>query len=212
MPVELFEKLILDLKSLNYRGRISFHFYNEPLLCDNLSVFLVFVKQHLPACRTDLYTNGVLLTRPVLDSLLELGVDKFIVTKHANVGAYPFEAMYHSLPNDIRRHIHFQDHSQLQFTNRGGLVPGSGSRSVESLRKVPCFIPSALLVVTAEGYVLPCFEDFHEQNRMGNIREKTLLEIWQTKEYVEFRTTLKNRGRELLPVCQSCNCGYLIPP
>jgi hypothetical protein len=36
MPRELFAKIISDLREMGFRGTMSFHFYNEPLLDDRL--------------------------------------------------------------------------------------------------------------------------------------------------------------------------------
>jgi radical SAM protein with 4Fe4S-binding SPASM domain len=58
--------------------------------------------------------------------------------------------------------------------------------------------------------VLPCYEDYEELNVMGNLRERSLKEIWWSEKYRRFREDLKEKRRSLHPVCRTCNRASII--
>jgi MoaA/NifB/PqqE/SkfB family radical SAM enzyme len=51
--------------------------------------------------------------------------------------------------------------------------------------------------ITPDGFVSPCFKVY-----LGNIRETSLKEIWNSEDFKRFRVFMKNRG--LLPGCHRC--------
>lgn len=209
MSEELFRLLMKQLQDIDYRGRISYHFYNEPLLSPNLDRFVTLTKEYLPECWIEIYTNGTLLTEERLMTLLTLGVDKFTVTKHHGSPDYPFEQLYKRLDFPIQQKIKFQRYKELILTSRGGLVKVGTVKKKPPL-DMPCLIPSSVLVVTVNGNVVPCFEDYNELNKMGNITEQSLIEIWNSPKYRSFRDDLKKKRRDAHPVCKTCNCALII--
>lgn len=87
MPLELFEKIVLELKELEYSRELAFHQYNEPLLaaehffnCDTL------VSAHLPRAKKVLHTNGDYLTKEILDELAASKFSLISVSLHLDPG------------------------------------------------------------------------------------------------------------------------------
>lgn len=204
MSEELFLKVMTELRELRFEGRISYHFYNEPLLSPDLDRFVALTRGYLPKVLIELYTNGLLLTEDRLRTLLALGVNKFTVTRHHGLKEFPFADLYTRLEPEVRSKIKLQEHGDLYLSNRGGILRVGQKKLVPPLA-LPCFVPSILFVVTVNGDVLPCFEDYEEKNAMGNVREKSLVEIWNSERYVRFRDDLKARRRDAYPVCRDCN-------
>lgn len=210
MSEALFVKIMTELKSLNFQGRVSYHFYNEPLLSPDLDHFVDLTKAYLPKCRIEIFTNGTLLTEERLRALVSRGVDKFTVTRHHGIKQLPIEAVYDNLEPDLKSKLKMQSHKELIYTSRGGLMKVGYTKKVPPL-DLPCFIPSAVLIVTHDGNIVPCFEDYFEQNVMGNINQNSLEQIWLSEKYQDFRDRLKNKRRHELPVCKTCNCILIIP-
>jgi radical SAM protein with 4Fe4S-binding SPASM domain len=202
MDPELFEKLMIQLSEVNYKGSISYEFYNEPMLARNFDWFVQTTRRYLPENRIDLYTNGTLLSMKKFKQYIEYGVSRFIVTKHEGISHYVFDEVYANLSSLEKELVIYQTHHDLKLTNRGGVVD-AGPRGTAHL--TPCFIPEYLLVVTVLGNVLPCFEDFHEENIMGNIGETHLKDIWTSEPFKKFRHNLKLGQRHLLSPCNKCN-------
>jgi radical SAM protein with 4Fe4S-binding SPASM domain len=209
MSESLFLALLRQLQEIDYRGRVSYHFYNEPLLSPNLDRFVDLTREMLPETWIEIYTNGTLLTEERLRTLLRLGVDKFIVTKHHGSKVYPFEQTYRGLDRETQEKVKFQTYKEVQLTSRGGLVR-VGSANRKPPLDLPCLIPSSVIVITVNGNVLPCFEDYTEQNVMGNLTENSLMDIWNSQKYRSFREDLKARKRSAHPVCKDCNHTLII--
>jgi radical SAM protein with 4Fe4S-binding SPASM domain len=210
MPEGLFVKVLSELKELSYQGRVSFHFYNEPLLSPDLDHFTTLTKSYLPRSRIEIFTNGTLLTEERFRTLVDLGVDKFTVTKHHGEAELPLDSFYENLSEALKAHVKRQTFKELVYTSRGGLMKVGYTKKIPPL-DLPCFIPSSVLVVTKDGNILPCFEDYFEKNRMGNVTENSLVEIWNSEPYRDFRERLKKRKRQEFPVCDKCNCILIIP-
>lgn len=209
MSRELFLRIMTQLRDLSYAGRISYHFYNEPLLCPDLDHFVSQTREFLPNSLIEIYTNGTLLDQKRLDTLLGLGVNKFTVTQHHGLKDFPFARLYENLPVETQEKIKFQDYREIYLTNRGGLLKVGYKKQTPPLN-LPCLIPSALLVITVNGNVIPCFEDYEEKLVMGNIQERDLIDIWNSEQYVHFREDLKRRQRQNHPVCRGCNRQTII--
>lgn len=202
---ELFELLLSQLQDINYKGRVSFHFYNEPLLSPNLEEYVYLTKNKLPETYIDIFTNGTLLTEKRFRKLIEAGVDKFTVTKHENSKRYVFDETYKNLSDEDKKAVKYQQHEKLIFTNRGGILDGVGFHKKDPPFALPCFIPMSSLVVTVDGNIIPCYEDFDQKNEMGNIKDTHIKDIWNSEGYRHFRNSLKEGRRAMFDVCKTCN-------
>ncbi|WP_338553247.1 radical SAM/SPASM domain-containing protein [Paenibacillus sp. KS-LC4] len=201
MDPVLYEKLMRQLQSIDFSGRLSFHFYGEPLLCSNIDLFVGLTKTYIPKAKPIMYTNGDLLDRNRVETLLSLGLQKFIVTQH--VGAkHKFKEVYEQLPEEQQQAIVYLHHSDLVLSNRGGIL--SRIPELENKQHI-CMVPSTLAVVTVQGNVLPCFEDFHQKYTMGNINDRHIRDIWYGGEFAAFRKMLKEGQRNKSEICKSCN-------
>ncbi|MFC1541793.1 radical SAM/SPASM domain-containing protein [Candidatus Latescibacterota bacterium] len=65
-----------------------------------------------------------------------------------------------------------------------------------------CLIPWSRTVVSPYGEVFPCINFSLINYYLGNIKEKSLKDIWNSQEYKEFRRKLKKHG--LFPLCSKC--------
>jgi radical SAM protein with 4Fe4S-binding SPASM domain len=212
MDLNTFKKTIFELMQMQYSKTISFHFYGEPLLRKDLEIFMALTRALLPASQINLYSNGTLMTLERFYSLIRSGVSRFTITKHENVGInYAFENTLKLISPELRSLISFKHHDELEKTNRGGILDIKGK---DGAKHLPCFIPTELMVITATGNILPCFEDFYEKLKMGNINEKSLTTIWHGENYKMLRNSLltKNNRSHFSP-CDKCNnCDFLVTP
>ncbi len=202
MSEELFLKLMHDLVAMNYEGSISYEFYNEPMLAKKIMWFVATTRKYLPKSFIYFYSNGTLLNNEKFHQLVELGVDRFVITKHEYTPQLVFDKVYESLSSELKNKVQYQNYTDLKFTNRGGIVK-AGPDEIPAL--TPCYLPSFLTVITVNGSVLPCFEDFHEEQVMGNIEKDQLQDIWNNEKFTHFRTQLKRGQRHLHSPCQNCN-------
>lgn len=203
MTTEQFIKILFQLKDIAYEGKISYHFYNEPLLHPEIENFVKLSKEILPKTRSEIFTNGVYLNREKFNSLKLAGVDKFTITQHQGIKKIIFDDVFQALTPEEKSCVKYYNYTQLIYSNRGGLVD-CGKSIKDPLNRI-CLIPSCSLVVTVNGNVVTCYEDYHEKNIMGNIFEEHISKIWEKPKYVEFRNELRKGQRNKYDVCRTCN-------
>lgn len=81
LPINIFEKVMKELKTIEFDGGIAFHQFNEPLLeLNHLCECIKCARKYLPNARLVLYTNGDLLNPRLCKLLKKLGIDKFYIT------------------------------------------------------------------------------------------------------------------------------------
>ncbi len=61
-------------------------------------------------------------------------------------------------------------------------------------------------VITWDGLVVPCCFDKDATHQLGDLKEKSLPEIWQSEAYQEFREQLF-QGRDQIDICTNCTEG-----
>lgn len=189
MEAELFWRVIHQLSEIEFSGRLSFHFYNEPLMRKDLEELVSVARAALPLAHLVLYTNGDLLTDIRYHALLEAGVDFFLVTRH---GDEPMQA---------RLHQRVQFPPDLDLSGRAGAVVGL----TEPLRRA-CHAPSEMLIVTVNGDVVLCHEDARREAVVGNLGRSTLREVWFGEKMERFRRHLtQGRREEAGAVCARCD-------
>jgi GTP 3',8-cyclase len=189
MEIGLYRRIIAQLSGIAFSGRLSFHFYNEPLIRKDLEKLVATARAALPLAHLVLYTNGDLLSDTRYASLLEAGIDFFIVTRH---GGEPMRRRLHQLvqfPHD------------LDLSGRAGAV-----LSVKTPLRRACHAPSEMLIVTANGDVVLCHEDARREVVVGNLGRSSLEDIWYGDEMERLRYHLvRGDRREAGPVCTRCD-------
>ena len=190
MHESVLDRLLAELERLGFAGRVSYHFYNEPLLHPDLRGVVAAVKSRLPEAQQVLYTNGELLDEARHRQLREAGVDLFVVTSHSGREFPPRENQVLLKPTD------------LQLTNRGGALDDIGPAPPLTL---PCYAPSTVLVITATGDVVLCYEDYHRTQVMGNVMDGSLEDIWFSPRFSHLREALGQGDRAQTSICRACN-------
>lgn len=183
---------ILRLEEIDFDGRISFHFYNEPLIHKGLECVVRRILQAVPKCRPVLFTNGDLLTQQRYDSLVDAGMQMIVITSHSGK----------SHPPRPKQVVQFSD--DLVLTNRGGKM-AELPKATELDISQRCFAPTEMLIVTITGDVVLCYEDAYRSHVMGNICDQSIAEIWNSDDYSRIRGELEIGNRK--GACEMCtNC------
>lgn len=207
MDDNIFYTIIDSLRRGNFKGRISPHFFGEPLTDDRLEVFIKHIRSNLPTAHIKLFTNGDLLT---IDRYLELknaGVDIFRISQHSQE---PSEAMAGTLAYVKRsgvglgaiEYINYHDmyyrgnNSDSYLENRGGLV------NVKPSKKTRCAYVRQM-TIDYKGNVILCCNDYNSSIVFGNVMKRDLFEIWHDKNYVKIRKTI-SKGNWMFDICKRC--------
>lgn len=189
MEIWLFRRIVSQLSEIAFSGRLSFNFYNEPLMRKDLEVLVTIARAALPLAHLVLYTNGDLLTDSRYENLLRSGIDYFIVTRH---GGEPMKPRFH-------QRVQFPE--DLDLSGRAGAVVG-----VTVPLQRACYAPVEMLIVTVNGDVVLCHEDARREVVLGNLGRSTVQNIWCGEEMEQFRHHLaRGERREAGPICARCD-------
>jgi len=77
---------------------------------------------------------------------------------------------------------------------------------------MPCPFPWQYLVVQWNGDVVACCRDYNAVNTMGNVRDASLKEIWNSSRYEEFRHQMASGEFRDNPICPDCLALYYTEP
>ncbi|MBF0266084.1 MAG: radical SAM protein [Gammaproteobacteria bacterium] len=90
------------------------------------------------------------------------------------------------------------DPSQREDFQRG-LYEG-----VPAIDRVACHYPFYSMVVNPKGIVNPCLADWDGLLKLGDTNNSSLNEIWNAKEYQDFRYEQLSGQRKEHPLCRTC--------
>lgn len=199
MDVDVYHKLIDELAEVNFAGRISPHFFGEPLLDKRLTALMKYTREKLPKAKLVLTSNGDALSIKKFDELTSAGVDNFIITQHGESMSENMKLLFNYLNNSqksIIEYIHFN--SMTPLYNRGGTV------KQEVLNRFPrCADLTNPVTIDYDGNVILCCNDYFSTIKFGNIKEQKLLDIWFSDKYKFLRKKLRKKQYRL-PICLKC--------
>jgi GTP 3',8-cyclase len=190
MSDALFKRIIGMLGEIRFSGRLSFHRFNEPLIRKDLATLVAAARRELPLAFIVIYTNGDLLSGERYQELIHAGVDNFLVTRHDSddFPERPFQFVQHP--------------SNFALSGRGGIV----SRAAEPLN-LPCYAPTEMLIVRANGDAVLCHEDARADVVLGNLMTESLTQVWHSKRALELRRLLRRGDRAAAGgPCALCDC------
>jgi len=200
---KIFFKVIDELKAMNFKGRITYNLYNEPLLDERLPRFIEYVKKNIPSAQNYLNTNGDLLNLDIWKKLRRAGLD------YANISQYDgkinknIEKILKVI--DSREKKHFQAHifDLNSICNRAGLLESKKSPKLPLKKR--CSRPSYQLCINYKGKVVLCCNDYHGAVVMGDMRNSSIEEIWENEKFQHYRRELQKGNRGNLKLCNVCD-------
>lgn len=195
MPVGLWNQIVDDLGAQNFVGQFSPHRYGEPLADERLPELLAHARAAMPHARIAIYSNGDFLT-PHLWDRLSPSVDQLIITQHGDV-----------MPAGLRSLL---PHPRIRYRTRATIEARASNRA-GTLTHIPvtlrrsCGVVMSELHIDAHGDLMLCCEDYLGKRTFGNIRGRTLDEIWSDPDRLAVHRGAV-RGEFALDACRSC--GY----
>lgn len=205
MEWECYTTIIDQLCAIGYNGRIALMISNEPLLDNRLKDMIVYAKKHSPRFFLDITTNGLLLSPNMLDELFDVGLD------NVNINDYRGDRDKH--PNKLSNNLvdvyaAYGNNPKVSFVKRrfdeslpnyAGNIPQAFNTEEYGF----CNFPFRKLIVSYQGGILLCCNDFMYNTYFGNVMKDNLLDCWNHPELNSIRGELLNNNRTGL--CLRCN-------
>lgn len=196
ISLAFFDKILRDLKDIDFDGILHFHRFNEPLKI-NVEEYIRRAKQVLPRIRTELFTNGVFLNKKRLESLRETPLDAIIVTQHTPKG---FVDGLRDIPDELLGNVDVKYGNELLLINRAGVLG-----DLRETLNEPCYSIHCTLGIDSDGKVPICIDDYHRQVVLGDLHDETMQEIWEKPYSTALRATLDGGNRKDINICKDCD-------
>lgn len=198
MDENLYFKIIDELSELKFHGRISPHFYGEPLLDRRILRFVSYARKRCPDAYIRFGSNGDLLSEKLLKELIENGLDSVRVSNYDDFEKKNLIKLSQNYPG----HITYREFKNKRTKNRAGRLFARENKKINEA----CLRPSKQLVINWKGNILLCCNDYYEKFVWGNVKNKSILKIWNTEEFKKYREILSRKGgREKIHFCRNCD-------
>lgn len=213
MTMALIDKLVLDLKKINFEGAFCLCGYGEPMLH----------KEHIEIANklgeiggVEIITNGDLVNEKSLIKLYESKATKVIISLYDGPEQIiKFKKMINDLkvPDEfiVLRDRWYSDKIDygVKLTNRVGTVSVGNQPEVKDFSKSKCFYTAYQMLIDWNGDVFLCPQDWQRRQSMGNIMQNEIFEIWNGPVMSKYRRRLLNGDRSLNP-CNQCNADGMV--
>ena len=189
LPSNIFYKTINEISEYEYKGVLSFHVYNEPLIDPRLFMFIKYAKEKCPDSVIFITSNGYYLNQTMLDELKDIGVDAIFISAYSKV---EYERLI-SLQADIGYCVF-----PMELDNRMSMYESAPL----NLNK-QCSAPLNEICIAPTGNIFICCLDWKQMHTFGDLTEKTLLELVDSPKMTEVYNNLK-KGIRNLHLCERC--------
>lgn len=227
MSSELFEKIVGELKAIDYRGIFTLSLFNEPLADKDILQRAAYVRQECPCSYIRFNSNGDYLDKDFLSELSLAGVNEILITQHMNQGetytdelaAKKIDKFFkriemeydvtkavhgHNITCDMRwnqmRLLVVTNNWETDGNDRGGEVK---HLSLEQ-RTNPCATPFREMIIDVEGNVRFCWNAYIDTEYIANVADEKLVDIYFSDEMVEIRREHLSWGKKS-GICRGCN-------
>lgn len=209
MELDLIDKLVSDLKKINFKGAFCLCGYGEPMLHKDL---IKIINKLGELGGVEIVTNGDLLNEKAIIELYNSKLTQILVSLYD--GPEQKRKLNQiikkiNLPENfitLRERWHKDDNYGLgAISNRGGNIEVKIDDSTrEEFRNKKCFYTAYQTTIDWDGNVYICPNDWNRKISMGNIMQKDFFAIWNGKYLSKYRRELLNGRRKSSP-CNACN-------
>ena len=213
MTMALIDKLVDDLKKINFEGAFCLCGYGEPMLHKE---FYEIVNKLGVVGGVEIITNGDLVNKKTLVKLFESKATKLIISLYDGPEqVVKFKALIEELniPKDfvILRDRWYSDKDDygVKLTNRVGTVNVGNQPNVKDYSKTKCFYTAYQMLIDWNGDVFLCPQDWQRRQAMGNMMQSNIFDIWSGPILSKYRRKLLSGDRNLNP-CNQCNADGMV--
>ncbi|KKU53093.1 MAG: Radical SAM superfamily enzyme [Parcubacteria group bacterium GW2011_GWA2_47_10b] len=219
ISVELYEKVMKDLRKVNFDGTIIYSAFSEPLLYKDIEILIGLSRRYCPEARLEIVTNGDFVTSEKLSRLFKAGLTTLCISMYDGPHQLAhFRALQKKagLRDDQivfrQRWLPPEEHFGITLSNRAGAleIKEIGIAPLKEPLKKPCYYPFYQIFINYDGTVLLCAHDWNKRLIVGNLNEQSILEVWDNDILKQVRVNLSKADRNFHP-CDLCDAkGVLI--
>lgn len=205
MPEELFYKIIDELASIKYNGKLGLYSNNEPFLDIRIEKFAKYARENLPNAYIFIYTNGTVLTKErflnIIDSLDYLMIDNYSDDTELIKPVKAIKELIDEEP-EFKKKVQIDIRLKNEvLTTRGGSAPNK--KEIICLN-CSCANPFLQLIIRPDGKISLCCNDALGKETLGDASRDSLTDIWYSEKYQQVRRDIA-KGRKYHFLCKNCD-------
>ncbi len=213
MQMVLIDKLVSDLKEVNFHGAFCLCGYGEPMLHKD---YIKIVNKLGEVGGVEIITNGDLISKKTLLQIYESKTTRLLISLYD--GPEQLKKFRHlikecKIPEDfvILRDRWYSDKVDygVKLTNRVGTIEVGNQPNVINFKNQKCYYTAYQMLIDWNGDVFLCPQDWQRRQSMGNIMQKSLFDIWTGSIMSKYRRSLLKGERKLSP-CNKCNADGMV--
>lgn len=197
MSTGVWEKIIEELSSIDFAGKIFTHGYGEPLLDKRLPELISFARGKCPYAEIMFASNGDFLTEELLSELIRKGLDHVLITNYDDFEKSNLAELCEKYP----AHVVYRSCKEMRLQNKAGVL--LNRKNIH--HNTPCLQPFTELVIDWKGNIVLCCNDYYEKHVLGNVKDESILEVWYSDKFNEYRRILKRGNRAKIDICKNCD-------
>ncbi len=207
----LIEKLCSDLKKINFNGAFCLCGYGEPLLHKD---HIFIINELAKIGQVEIITNGDTINDEKLKEIYSSSASRLLISLYDGSDQLKkFQKMIerNKIPEGfvILRDRWYSDKKDfgVKLTNRTSTVKIGKQDAVDTKRA--CFYTSYQTIIDWNGDVFLCPQDWQRRITMGNIMQKSFIDIWNGNILNKYRKLHLIGDRSQTP-CNSCNANGMV--
>lgn len=193
-------KVVEFFEGYGFSGRVYFSGYSEPLIDPRLVDLVKYIKQRLPKCNIDMFTNGIACDENLITDVLEAGVDQIRLSIYSQSERRRLERIRAKVKLEgvflWPRKIGF---GRDDIDNRINVYESEGRGLKE-----PCYMPTLYYFVRNNGDINMCFWDWRYTQTFGNLYKDSVEDTLLNSNRLKINYELVNNNRSAIPVCSGC--------
>lgn len=208
MSIELFKKIVTDLREINYNGIFSLHSNNEPFLDNRIIEFAKIARENLPDAFINILTNGSVMGlikfKKIMPYLDEMVIDNYnddLELNDYNKEIYEYIQKHPELDKKVI--ICLRKQNEVLRT-RAGQAPNNHKKETWPCS---CYLPYIQMVIRPDGKTSLCCNDVYGKVTIGDLNINTIHEVWTSSTANMYRKLLKD-GRNNVDLCKYCDESY----
>jgi MoaA/NifB/PqqE/SkfB family radical SAM enzyme len=236
MPDEVFYGIVSELSNLKYKGSFIFHLYNEPMKDKRLADLVAGARRMLPKAGLRFNTNGDYIREPEdIAKYFRAGLNQMLINVYSNEKRYQqLVDMVAHIRGALVVGLHY-DSAEMKrmgtsvevlrkfgpevyqlggtqkLQNRSGQNTDPNLAVLEEPLEKYCVRPFRHMNVNWRGDVVLCCNDYFGRVTVGNVRERSLVDLWNDPLLMLYRKKLRADDRRL-PLCDKCDYqGGIMP-
>jgi len=179
MPDTIFDKILNDLKSVDYKGAIHLYLMGEPLFDKNIVEKIGKTRLTFPGNTIFISTNGDCLSENLIKAMFDAGITWIGVSHYDDKNKYLLKLtdkylnVVHTTLGDLR----------MTFYNRAGHSPGIACIDAKPM----CNWVFNKAYINYKGDVILCCSDYDYEIVFGNIIDTAFGDIYNNDHYNDYR-------------------------